>query len=871
MSANSHSELQAVAAVPGPQRRGKLGRLHVFLGVGPGVGKTDAMRHAAAVQRAAGRDVLFAFAEAGEAEAIPHLDPPEGGLGIELAAIFNRRPEIVVVDNLAINDPSGTSGSRRHHDVLALLEAGMDVFCTLNIYEIASRAEILYPLTGITAQQAVPDGLLENAEITLVDLPPTALRQRLEKGQLRLPPAFKKSGIFETARLLELREMAIRFLAERAARDAQQARQVAGARGPANSGHRLLVAIELGWDAEKLIFLTRRLAGSMNAPWIVLCVETEPLSDGPGSRSLRTLELARELGAEVITTADDDFVDAVLRVALSRNITQIITGKPKLPSWRRPFAPEPAFARLARRSGDIAVHVAPLVKQDRPPPEARFGLAGTGRWQWLAAVGAAVAVTVGGFLLRPVLGPNASSLVSILAIVGVSAFLERGPALLATGLITLAWDYFFLPPYFHFAVARSEDVVLLTMYFVVALILGQFTTRIRTEEAAERQREARATALYLLTRELAEATTTAGIVEKLIDEMQSCFDSTVAVLLLDAANQLQLQAESTLNPGEKELAAAAWVIERRQAAGRFTGNLAMVDTMFLPLESSRRIVGVVGVRLHRAAPLNIHEKSLLEALARQAALALDRQQLSEVSEKAKLLAESERLGKTLLDSMSHEIRTPLAAIKAAAGDLAEVGGVSPAGRDSLAEINEAAERLDRLVGKVLDITRLESGHIKPLINECEVADIINVSVAETEKQMIHHSLTVNIAPGLPLIRTDFVFLQQALMNLLANAAAHTPPGSAVELRVWQREESLFISVTDRGPGIDPRHLSRIFDKFYRGPAAPTGGVGLGLSLVKGFVKSVGGSVSAANREGGGAEFVITLPLAGSSRRPPVAI
>ena len=265
-------------------------------------------------------------------------------------------------------------------------------------------------------------------------------------------------------------------------------------------------------------------------------------------------------------------------------------------------------------------------------------------------------------------------------------------------------------------------------------------------------------------------------------------------------NRLQCQKAGTLELGEKDQAVAAWVLEHRQPAGKFTANLPTVDTLFVPLESSHSMMGVMGLRLGQSAPPTIHQRNLLDALTRQIALALDRQRLSELSEKAKLLAESERLGKTLLDSMSHEIRTPLAAIRAAAIDLAELKSVSGPGTELIAEIQEAAERLNRLVGKVLDITRLESGHIKPLFNECEVNDIVNVAVAETEKDLARHTLTVEIAPDLPIIRTDFVFLQQALMNLLSNAAFHTPAGTPVELRVWKTREALFLAVADRGPG-----------------------------------------------------------------------
>jgi two-component system sensor histidine kinase KdpD len=833
------------------------------------------MMQAAKIEQAAGRVVvalglgvsedletdLAGPSESEQQEASPSsLIPKES----DVDAVVARQPDLVIIDDLGRSNQIRPGQARRYREALTLLESGIDVYGTLNIYELASRAEVMWEITGIAAREAVPDSVLDNAEVAFVDAPPLELLRRLKEGRIRLPEnlAPGRSRFFEEGNLRELREMAARLLAERASREAQETRQ---AGGPARSGHRLLVAIEFGWDAEHLILLTRRLAGSLNAPWILLGVETRAGSLlSPTGKPTRALELARELGAEVITMVDDDFVEAVLRVAKSRNITQIITGKTAKSRWRAAFSTEPAFAKLARLSRDIDVHVVEMRRPSLIGMGARLGVAKGKHWQWWAAVAATAAVMGCGFLMQRLLSATADSLLSLLTIAVVAALFERGPALLATALIAAGWDYFFIPPYFHFGVARSEDKVLVGMYFVAAWILGQYTTRLRSARAAEREREERATALYLLMRELAEEATTSGIVEKVVAEVRRSFDGDAAVLLPDESNRLQLQAGNAYTPSEKELAAAVWVFEHRQWAGKFTGNLPMIDTMLLPLESSRRMVGVMGVHIERAAPPTIHERSLLEAFARQTAVALDRQHLRELSEKAEVVAASERLGKTLLDSISHEIRTPLTVIQAAANDLEDSDQVISTGRAALAEIQQATGRLDRLVGQVLDITRLESGHVQPLISDCEVADIAHVAVVETRQQLSKHRLKVEVEQGLPLVRTDYVFLQQALMNLLSNAAVHTPSGTEIELRVWREDGSILLSVADRGQGIDPQLLPRVFDKFSRGPNAPTGGVGLGLSLVKGFVRAVGGNVSVENRKEGGAVFTIRLPLRGRS-------
>lgn len=637
------------------------------------------------------------------------------------------------------------------------------------------------------------------------------------------------------------------------------------------SGHRILVAVEASWDSEGLIFWAQHLAGGLDAPWIVLYVETSqsvPVEEE--SRLTRNLELARELGAEVITTADQNFADAVLRVAVSRNITQIVAAKAGPSPWWRFFWRDPVAVRLIRGSGDVGVHILP-VKRGTIPRSLRRTLAGSGWLQYVVAGGTALIVALAGFLFTPQVGVHAMAFLSLLAVVVLALFVERGPALLAATISAAIWDYFFLPPVFDFRVSHFEDALLLGMYFVVALALGQLTARIRAQEVAERQRESRATALYLLGRELAAATTVDQIIRKVIEDLGRSFSAEVAVLLPTGDGGLNFQKVGTLVLEQKDKTIANWVFEHRQPAGKFTRNLPLAEILFVPLESSNGVMGVVALRLGQASPPTIHQRNLLDALLRQIALALDRHRLDELSEKAKLLAESERLSKTLLDSMSHEIRTPVAAIKAAAADLAELKSVGGSGAELIAEIQEAADRLNRLTGKVLDMTRLESGYTKPHFNECEVNDIVNMAVAETEKELARHTLVVDLPPGLPIIRTDFVFLQQALMNLLSNAAFHTPAGTLVQLRVWHSKESLFIAVSDRGPGIDAQSLGRVFDKFYRAPTAPTGGTGLGLSLVRGFVEALGGKVTAANRAGGGIEFTIALPLEGFDQDSSVSI
>jgi len=636
-------------------------------------------------------------------------------------------------------------------------------------------------------------------------------------------------------------------------------------------GHRVLLALNAASDFEHLIGWTKRLAEDLAAPWQVLFVETSSEARFENDSRLNPmLDLARREGGEISTTVDDDFVEAALRVATAHHATQIVIGNDPAAAWWRRFRQIQTVSRLVKRSQTIGVHIAP--GRASPPVESPQPRSLSSHWsQFLLASGAIGAVTLVGFQFTPVVGAHATALLFLLAVALLALVVDRGPAALAALLSALSWDFFFLPPIFTFQISHLEDALLLAMFFVVALVLGQMTARIRTRAAVERQHEVQAMALYLLTRELADAATLDELVGKVVEEMGRSFGAKVAVLLPDSEKKLRLHAASSLALDEKEASAAAWAFERHQSAGKFTRNLPAVGAMLIPLESVGGMAGVLGLQLAQSTPPTMQQHNLLEAWSRQIALAVDKLRLAAFSEQAKVLAESERLAKTLLDSVSHEIRTPLAAIKTAVSSLGDVKSADPAVRELVGEVQEASERLNRLVGKALDITRLDSGYIKPLINECDVNDIVNVAVAETEKELTRHRLTVEIAANLPIIRVDFVFLQQALMNLLSNAAFHTPPGTEVLLKVWVSDGTLFICVADRGPGLDAQSVERVFDKFYRGPDAPTGGAGLGLSLVKGFVEALGGKVTAANRSGGGAEFVIALPAPATGCESGVAI
>ncbi len=774
----------------------------------------------------------------------------------------------MVVDELAFTNPPDSRHPQRYQDVQELLEAGMDVFTTLNLLEIASEAGPVQSIAGIQVREIVPDNVLDGAEIRLIDLPPLQLLKRLH---VQLPylvqdRELSEANFFSESNLVTLRNRAWRLVADRMASETQDFMEKHQLHGPWKAGPRLLAVVAPDMASEQIVRFARRLADSSHSPWVALYVETSRvLDESKLAQITRSLALAEELGAEVVTTTDDDQVQGVLRVASQRNATQIIVGKSTGSSWRI-VRRDPFLRRLIRASGDFEICLVPA----RPGPVERTpgriaAVTKSSWWPYAISVAVVVAITVFTFCFGSKMGgPYAVALIYLLAVVVLGSFARRGPTLMAATLSALLWNYFILPPVYAFQVAHVQDALLLGTYFVVALILGQLTTQIRAQQQGERLREEHATALYLLTRELNEAGALEQIVQRAIQNMERAFKGRVLMFKAEAEGefqQLPLSAETSGLPAE-DRQAVAWVFKHAQRAGKFTPDFPLAEALYAPLTTPTGVLGVISLRLAQSFPPTIHQFNLLDSFSQQIAFALDRHRLREISERAKLLAESERLGQTLLNSVSHEMRTPIAILKTAANNLIHIDGwaMDEAGQDIVAAINDATERLNRLVGNVLDITRLESGHIKPRFTECAVSDLVHLAMTNTQAELTQHKVSVEMPPNLPIVPMDFVLMEQALTNLLSNAACHTAPGTSVQVKAHAERNFLVLEVADRGPGIRSESMGRLFDKFYRGPSAPTGGTGLGLSLVKGFVEAQGGTVQAKNRSGGGAAFIIRLPL-----------
>jgi two-component system sensor histidine kinase KdpD len=853
----------------------KRGRLKVFLGMCPGVGKTFAMLEAAQRELKGGREVVVGYVETHgrqETEAlvagllqIPRQQFEYRGVTLgemDLDAVLARRPQLALVDELAHTNVPGARHPKRWQDVAELIDAGIDVFTTLNVQHVESRADTVRQVTGAEIRETVPDSVLDDAVLELVDLPPAELIQRLHEGKVYLPDraAAAVRNFFREGNLSALRELSLRLVADHVGVDTRDFRETQASPGAWKTGHCLLVGVGPGPFSEPLLRWTRRMADGLRCRWLAVHVEgSRPLTAAAQGQLEKNLATARTLGAEVFTTTDEDLVQGLLRIARQQNATQLIVGKPAGTSWWEWLHGDHLLKRLARESGDIDLQIVRAEKT---------GTAGAGRiWlpalassfqQYLFALAVVAATGLVNLGLMALSGPRVPGLVFLLAVVLLALKVGRGPVLLAGALSAMAWDYFFLPPQYTLLISKLEDALLFALYFVVAIVLGQLVARIRAQEQAERRREERAVALYEFSRELAEATSRDEVVWQLISRINRVFQSPVAVVL-SLSDKLSAHPDSTLALSEKELGVADWSFQQRKAAGRFTDNLPGAEAFYLPLVTERKAFGVLAVKWAERN-LTLAQRDLLETFAQQSALILDRIELRTAAEEARLLAESEKFSRTLLNSISHELRTPLAASTSAASALASADAAPPEQRRMLMdEILEGNARLNRVVGNLLDMARLESGKVRPHLDWHDARDLVQTTLRELRRELAAHSVATVMPAGPMLVRLDFSLMQHALGNLLLNAAGHTPAGTPVEVGAQVESGWLRLSVADRGPGIPPEWLPRIFDKFFRAPQAPTGGSGLGLTIVKGFVEAHGGTIEAANRPGGGAIFSIRLP------------
>ena len=866
-----------LASIQRKTSQDKRGRLKIFFGMSPGVGKTYAMLKEARQRYAEGIDVVIGCIEThGRPETAALLE----GLVIaprrqveyrdmvmeemDLDTILFLRPKLVLVDELAHTNAPGSRHPKRYQDVLELLALGIDVSTTLNVQHIESRSDMVRQITGAPVRETVPDSVLEvGDEIELIDISPERLRERLAEGKVYLGPRAQAASqnFFKEDNLTALREIALRLTAERVDQQLRNIRQGRATCDLWNSGERLLVAVGPSPLSMQLVRRARRMAYTLNAPWLAVCVESgERLSPETQRQLDKNLSLARELGAEVVFTRDENIAEALMRVALQNNVSRIIAGKPlgnRLIEWLRGGS---LVDQLIRLSGEIDLYVVTADASPHKRSLGHFPLRAPVR-EYIQTIIAVAGVTMASLFLVGLTGYWSIALFYLLAVILQGIYSGRGPVFLAATLSALLWDYLFIPPLYTFYIGKFEDGLMLGIFFVVALVTGQLTSRIRLQERDERRREQRAQALYRLTRSIVTATTSDEVLVNAVAQIQEIFGLTTAFLIGGSqfAPSSNPHPASTFHPDEKEIGVATWVYRNRRNAGRFTDTLPSAQAFHMPLVASEQAIGVMAVKPNAEETLTLDQRDLLESFARQIALVLEKEKLRHDAETARVLSKSDQLHRTLFNSISHELRTPLAAIQAAADQLAN-DKLSPGQKHLADEINEALDRLKRLVKNLLDSARLESGQFEPRREWGEVRDLVENAIELIKPALSEDQLQLQLSKELPLFHADFGLLAQALANLLHNAIVHTPPRTPLTLGIEAKANTLIIRVADLGSGISSDILPNLFEKFRRASDARPGGTGLGLSIARGFVEAHGGTLEAYNQPEGGAVFIMRLPL-----------
>jgi len=863
------------------------GKLKIFLGYAAGVGKTYAMLEAAHQRKAQGIDTVVGYIETHKRketeklveslEVLPRKQVEYRGTNLpemDVDGVLARHPKIVLVDEFAHTNAPGSRHPKRYQDVQEILDAGIDVYTTLNIQHLESLNDVVAQVTGVIVKETVPDSVIdEAAEIEVIDLPPDELLVRLNEGKVYIPEQASRAidKFFRKGNLTALREMSLRRAAERVDDQMRSYMQTRAIPGPWAASERLLVCISPSPLSERLVRTARRLADELNAEWITLFVETPQsasMSEDKRERVANILQLSEDLGARSYTVTAGGTIESIAQVVMDfahkNNITKIVAGKPLRPRWQEILRGS-LVDSLIHKSRDIDVYVvtsgdAPSFPKDESPWKLHSSIS---RYVWSILLVAMA--TVFGFIIGGRISPTNLVMVYLLVVVIAAVYLGRGPAIIASLLGVLAFDFLFIVPYFSFAVSDTQYIITFIALFLVGLVISQLTARASEQAQAARQREAETAELYDLSRDLASSADIESILNQLKKHLEQTFERTIAILLPNQ-NVLEVKISSDdLKLSDEEIAVADWVYRHAEPAGRHTNTLPAAQLRYLPLKTASGVVGVLGVGKPATSNIDLSpaQRRLMESFANQGAQAIERATLEEQTQKISLMQSAEKLQNALLNSISHDLRTPLVAITGALTALDEnYIGLDESARNSLIDnARGEADRLNRLVGNLLNMTRIESGAIKLNLEPSDVQDLIGTAIEQLGARASKHQINIHIPADFPLVQMDFSLMVQVIVNLLENAIKYSAENSLIEVSASAADSKARLKIFDRGVGIPTDDLNRIFDKFYRVQRPENvSGTGLGLSISKGIVEAHGGIIRALNRENGGTVIEIELPL-----------
>jgi two-component system sensor histidine kinase KdpD len=879
-----------LAYVQAEERKKGRGKLRIFLGAAPGVGKTYSMLEAAQIRLAEGLDIVAGMVETHgrqETEALLHnleILPRRcleyKGITLEefdLDGALARHPALILVDELAHTNAPGSRHAKRWLDIKELLDRGVDVYSTMNIQHLESLNDVVAQITGVVMRETVPDSVLEEADsLVLVDLPPDDLLKRLQEGKVYLPQQaeWATQNFFQVGNLIALRELALRITADRVNAEVLVFRQGQAVQTTWPTAERLLVCVGPSPFSPKLIRATKRMAAGLRAEWFAVYVETPKmlrLPEADRNRVVQNLRLAEQLGGETVTLRGRSIAEEIVGFARQRNITKIVAGKPLRPRWKDILFGSPVD-ELVRQSGEIDVHVitgepgeprekgpaAALAPSPARPvswPDYEMGFL-----YFLLANGLA-------FLMYPYFDLSNLIMVYLVGVMLTAMKSGRGPAILISFLSVLAFDFLFVPPRFTFAVADVQYFVTFAVMFLVALVISHLTALIRQQAEGARLQERQTAAMHTLSRQLASTRGFDQILQVAVQHISEILECQVLALLPDKKGVVHVAAgDQTIftKAIRKELSVAQWAYNAGQMAGWGTQTLPTTDIFYVPLQAADAPLGVLALRPRDPKRLlSPEEVRLVESLAKQVALALEVERLQQTALDAQVAVETERLRSSLLGSVTHDFQTPLAAIMGSASSLLNLPGQvdEKLNREMLTNIYDEAERLSRLVNNFLDIARLESGSLKLHRELQPLEEVVGAALNRLEKKLAHRPLMISLPPDLPMVPLDAALAEHLFINLLENALKYTPSGSPLSIAAVARDREMEVKVADRGPGLPPEDLDKIFDMFYRGTGAPDQqGYGLGLSICRAIVEAHGGRIWAENRADGGAVIRFTLPL-----------
>lgn len=867
-----------LAALAKEEEKSKRGKLKIFFGMCAGVGKTYTMLQAAHDEKKKGNDIVVGYVETHNRketvalvhgfEIIPRKAIEYKSTSVEemdLDAIIARHPQTVLVDELAHTNAPGSRHNKRYQDVQELLENGINVFTTLNVQHLESRTDTVAQITGVIIRETLPDSIFENSDdIELVDITPDELIQRLSDGKVYTLDRSKEAAnnFFRKGNITALREMSLRIVADRVDNQLHDYMRDKRIRGPWKSGLHFLVAIGVSPSSVGLLKWAKNLSYSMGANVEALYVETtQRLSFKDREQLDVNIALAKELGFKVRIVTNDDRVKAIVSYAQKENITHIIVGKTRFRSVRSLLKLGNFVNRLIKYSGNIDVYIlgSETPYEDKFNTKAVIPPFTSHTRQYLTVSLVVILTSALSYLVKDIVGYQVVSVLLLFMVSILALFYGTGPVLFAATLSALIWDYFFIPPQFTLLIQKPLDILLLFMFFIVALVNGTLTSRVRRQEKKIRIREERTNALYQLTKDLNSISGYDDVIQVGVDFIKRYFKLESCIVVKNELNILEVKTveKTTIQLSENEMSIVKWVEKNAIKAGNFTNTLVSNEFTYYPLIGSSSTLGVVVVK--QTNSFTHGEEQFWESALSQIIGKYERELLRNATKKTYMISESEKLYKTLFNSISHELRIPISAIMGSSETLLEQQLSETIQKELYTEINIASIRLNRLVENLLNMSRLESGRITPHPNWCDVHDLVNSISESLKNELEHFTFKTEIPTDFPMVYVDFGLMEQVLHNLILNATQHSTKGSCIELKFANLGNNLLIKVIDQGCGFPDGELESVFHKFYRGKDAKVGGSGLGLSIVKGFVEAHNGTISATNGLKGGAVFTMKIP------------